>query len=231
MRNIGQFWEKIDARVDSATKPLGRALLRHFTFFSAILFAALVALFIFQHWYYRTDFLASIIKNDLKTLHEALEKIDKECNILSLNNNAINLDFLTVEKFEGSVIAGLNLAYPKKWQGPYLHKDLTYQGIYYRLLKAKDGFYIVLSDGVVLPNGKEIGKDVIINPQVDVMPMLENGGALRFKEIELAIRVSFEIGDWDSAGQHKKAIQEIENLIQEVNEAMSFAQSMLDIHA
>ena len=69
--------------------------------------------------------------------------------------------FLTnpVKSFEGSEVGSLNLAYPKKWQGPYLGDNPTFQGKAYQIIRTKNGYFVTPGDGIMLPNGLVIGRD------------------------------------------------------------------------
>jgi len=181
-------------------------------------------IFLLQTYQNKPHHVASVISENLATINRVLLKIDKECNILSIKGDGITLDFLTVGKFAGSVVGGMNLAYPKKWKGPYLKRDPLYKGIFYELVKAKDGVFIVPGKGAVLPNGLIVGKDFSITSITSINSMLQPGGKLYYKGKAFAIQIKFKIGDWDSPfrlGTEK--IEEINSILKEFNEAMPFA--------
>ena len=226
MIKLDNLMESIDRRIDRTFGPWYGFFKEHFTIFSVTLLALLLVTSVFKVFYSKPRFIATVIQKDLNAINKTLETIDQECNILSLAGKRTILDFFTVKKFYGSVIGGINLAYPKKWHGPYLQTNPTLNQKFYELVKAKDGIFIVPGKGVHLPNGYIVGKDFSITPDTNITQMLAPRGYLAYKGFPLARRITFKIGDWDSTKKFsEETMQEINSLLQEFNQAMPFTQN------
>jgi len=222
MKKIDRFMNEMDRKIDRNMKPMLKFFQKNFVIFSTTVLSLLFLLFIFKTFYNRPYYSSVIIKTHLKKINNALNKIDKDCSILSIPGNRVVIDFLTVKKFVGSVVGGINLAYPQKWEGPYEKVNPAIQQNFYQLVKTKEGYFIIPGKGTKLPNGMTLGKDFEINPSTHVSEMTKPGGGLFYKGIVLARKVSFEIGDWDSSTNSEKKTEEINELLEEFNEAMSF---------
>ncbi len=214
---------KIDRKVDKKLNPFFATLKKYFSVFSATLLGLLVIFFVLRIIHDRTYFASTIINDDLRTIVTSLEQIDRDCSILSFDDTKNNVDFLNVKKFVGSEVGSLNLAYPKKWQGPYLDDNPTFQGKAYQVVRAKDGIYVLPGDGVELPNRKIVGKSFEISTKTLFAQLIKKGGELNYKGMPLAIKLKFKIGDWSKVDLKEKKIREISSDIEEFNEAMSFA--------
>ena len=83
----------------------------------------------------------------------------------------------------------MNLVHPKKWQGPYVQDNIAMQGIEYQVVRTDAGYFIVPGDGVRLPNGQEIGKDLLFDQKTDIALLIQEGGALDFKGKPLAAKI------------------------------------------
>ena len=68
----------------------------------------------------------------------------------------------------------MNLNYPKRWKGPYLSDNPEIQGKYYLVVKTKVGYFITSGVGVILANGKVMGKDILLNKNSDTQSMIYN---------------------------------------------------------
>lgn len=213
----------IDTRVDQTMAPVYTFFKKYFTLLSVSFLSLLVLTFFIRVYTSKPQYLASVIKEDLLVINQALAKIDKECNILTIRSDSAIIDFLTVQKFVGSTVGCLNLAYPENWKGPYIQLTPTYQTKPYALVKARDGFFIVPGNGVKMPNGLTIGKDIIINETMDVSPLLLQKGALNFKGSQLALKITFKIGDWDTRKLNPETISKINAFLNEFNAAMPYA--------
>ncbi|MFH0898343.1 MAG: hypothetical protein V1855_02095 [bacterium] len=221
MKKIDEFMNELDEKVDYKMKPFFTFVQKNFALFSTTILSLLFLLFVFKTYYNRPYFTAIIIKTDLKKISDALNKIDKDCSILSIPSDGVKIDFLTVKGFEGSVIGGINLAYPKKWNGPYEKMDPTMQQKHYELIKVADGFFIIPGKGVRLPNGLTLGKDFEIKSNTSIAEMTKPNGNLFYKGVVLAHKIPFEIGDWDSSSNKTK--EKVNEFLEEFNEAMSFS--------
>lgn len=154
----------------------------------AVFFMVFVALALFGLFTYRTQIQKTVLQSDIEQLATIFAQIDKTAGILSFDHDHNWINFLHVHAggFSGSELGSLNLKHPDKWEGPYLEDNPTYQGIEYQVVVARDGLYVMPGPGVTLPNGNVIGANIIINPDVDVKPLLEPGGILVHKGIPFA---------------------------------------------
>jgi len=121
-----------------------------------------------------------MIVDHVEELADIFKKIDKECQIIGFEHEKDYIDFLNVTKFTGSEVGSMNLAYPSQWQGPYLKDNLTVQEKPYVVIVAKTGYYIAPADGVVLANGKVIGKDIVLNKDSDFDALVRDPEALLY---------------------------------------------------
>jgi len=127
----------------------------------------------FINFYYRSSILTGhIIAEDVKKLARIFNTIDRQCRIIGFDYDKNPINFLNVEKFSGSEIGSMNLAYPDKWDGPYLFDNLTVQSIEYMIVATDNGYFITPGDGVALPNGKVIGKDIVFDRKSDIAQMM-----------------------------------------------------------
>lgn len=227
MKKIDDFFEKIDKRVDANCSGFFIFLRHYFVVFSSTILSLMMLISLFKFYYNKPYFTAAVITNDVRNLDSVLACIDGKCSIMRVANNKIQLDFLSIKKIDDSVGRGMALAYPEKWQGPYLKASPLLQERHYELVKAKDGYFIVPGSGVSLPNGLTVGKDFAFDEKTEIAPMLRPGGKLSYKGILLAKKVSFKIGDsnYHQFRLKDSTINELNNLVKEFNEAMAFTRN------
>ncbi len=225
MKKLDELMDTLDQRVDRAIGSNYQAIKKYFTVFSATLLSLLALLFVFKMYYSKPYFVASLIQADLCRLEEILHKIDNTSEILALQNDHEPIDFLTVKSFVGSMVGGINLAHPQKWAGPYLEQNPSIQGKFYELVRAKDGYFVVPGQGVMLPHGAVMGKDVVITRNTMLGNVMKPEGYLSYRGIKLAVKVSFKIGDWHRTPPAEGTIQNINDIVEKFNEAMPFTQN------
>lgn len=224
MKSLDRFFKLFDRKVDSEVRPFVPFFKKNFIIFSSFFITILFVTFVVWVYYSKSDLVSHIVVEDLKTLTTVFNQIDRECNILSIHGDGISIDFLNVEKFVGSVVGGMNVAYPEKWTGPYLKENPSIQGIFYEFIKAHDGYFIVPGRGVTLPNSCVMGKDFIVKTGTDVMPQLGQGGKLFHKGIAYGVRIQFKIGDWDSVLKSSETKgKKVSKMLEEFNDALPFA--------
>lgn len=224
MKKFDDLMHDIDEKVDKKIGPAWAFLQKYFVLFSASLLAILFAIFLYRVFHNRPYVLTTVIKSDLANIENILRQIDKECNILDIRQEAALIDFLTVEKFTGSTIGCLNLAYPAKWRGPYMSVNPTVQTKFYQIVRSREGFFVIPGKGVTLPNGLVIGKDIVITPEVSIKQMLLRGGRLNYLGEALGFQIGFKIGDWDKRKPSEDALERANEVLKEFNEALPFAQ-------
>lgn len=225
MKKLDELMNTLDQRVDQAIGPSYRYARKYFTIFSATLLSVIVLFVFFKMYYTKPYFVGSLMHADILQVEKILHDIDTKCEILAIQSNSQPINFLTIRSFAGSMVGGINLAHPQAWQGPYLEQNPTYQGKFYDIVKAKDGYFIVPGTGVMLPNGAVMGRDVIISTKTSVEELIKPGGYLYYKGIKLAIKASFKIGDWSRKPPAKTTIDSINDSLERFNEAMPFTQN------
>jgi hypothetical protein len=199
---------------------------RYFPVISSTLFGALILLFVLRMVYTKPNYIATVISDDVTIIAAAFEKIDQDCSILSFEHERNFVDFFNVKSFAGSRVGPINLAYPNNWKGPYLESNPTMQEKFYEVVLSKGGLVVVPGEGVKLPNGKVVGKDIKITPKTDLEPMIKEGGSLCYGGKRLASPLNFLIGDWEQPREEKlKRMKELGDMLKRFNEAMPFAKN------
>lgn len=164
-----------------------------------LLFIFLVGVSLFRMFYQVQVYSDMIIAREVVELVEIFKRIDKKCKIIDFDYQKNRINFLNVEKFEGSEVGPVNLTYPQKWEGPYLKDNPTIQEKEYQVVRTKRGYFITPGDGVVLSSGKVVGKDIVLDENADIPPMMLEGKALNFKGKALAAPLSVGKGNLGKA--------------------------------
>ncbi len=226
MKKIDDFMYKVDEKVDKIFQPFFKVTRKYFVLISSSFLVLLLGVFLFKIYYNKPRFVASLVEQDIKQIHKVLHRIDKDCNILGFKGQRVVIDFLTVKKFIGSVIGGINLAYPDKWDGPYMKTNPTMHQHFYEIARTQSGYYIVPGEGVRLPNGYVVGRDFELGYVADIEDMMKPGGVLYYKGKKFAYRFRFKVGDWDPVfGAREEVIEEINEVLKEFNAAMPFSKN------
>ncbi len=226
MKKADDFMKSVDYQVEHhVPTTLFTFFKKYFVYFSSFLLVATLGLFVYQVLKERPLYLATVIKSDLSQIEKNLGIIDKDCNILSIVSERAYVDFLNIEKFSGSMVGSLNLAYPAKWKGPYLRRNPTLQGLFYEIIKTRSGVYLVPGHGVKLPNGMVVGRNFEVTYDAPIEKLLQSGGALNYKGEALARKIKFTIGDWDTPTMANSTIESIRKVLKEFNDALPFAQN------
>ena len=226
MKKLDDFMDTIDRRVDRKMGPFFRFFRSYFIYFSTAILAILLFTFLGKLYYNQPYFVSSVITGNLKNIESILHDIDQRCNILSIQDDHAVVDFLTIKSFEGSVIGQLNLAYPKKWRGPYASRNPSISGHFFEVVKTQEGYFVVPGHGVKLPNGLVVGKDFTITPKTSMRKMLAVNGHLNYRGIQLALPLTFKVGDWDSPVKiDEQTLKRTNKYLKEFNDAMPFAKN------
>jgi len=222
MKKMDKVMKNVDQKVNQKIRPIWSWVQKYFPIFSATLLSLLVLFFVLRVFHNKPYFATAVIASDIKSIVSALDKIDNDCSILKIENNRNYVDFLTVEDFAGSEVGCLNLAYPKKWKGPYLRDNPTMQGKLYEIIKTKDGIFVVPGKDVKLPNGFIVGKDFQITYNSPIFEMIEKNGKLNYNGMALVAQLKFTIGDWEREKITPHEVEEINSALEEFNAAMPF---------
>ncbi|MEX0672133.1 MAG: hypothetical protein WD068_02145 [Candidatus Babeliales bacterium] len=144
-------------------------------YFAAFLFLSLIGATIYWWHYQNKVYPDHMIVQTIDDLSCIFHQIDATVGITGFKQAHNMIDFLTVGSFVGSEIGPMNLKYPKKWAGPYVADNPTFQGKLYQIVQAKDGYWLLPGDGVVLSNGRVVGGDLHITPDTKVRGLIESG--------------------------------------------------------
>jgi len=163
---------------------------------TVFLFLVLVGISLYKMFYDIKIVSDVIIAKEVKELVDIFKRIDKKCKIIGFDYQKNPINFLNVEKFTGSEVGPMNLAYPKNWEGPYLLDNPTVQGKEYQVVNTKKGYFITPGDGIKLGNGKVVGKDIKLDKNADIRKMMVDEKALSFKGQALAAPLSVGVSDF-----------------------------------
>ncbi|MCK4499168.1 hypothetical protein KAU11_01580 [Candidatus Babeliales bacterium] len=176
-------------------------------------------------FYARTWDQSRIIHRNVHKIASILADIDRSCAITEIQRTRVPVGFLTIKSFVGSEVGNINLAYPKKWRGPYVRDNPSIDGkILYEIVKLKEGYCVVPGIGAKLPNGLVVGKDIKLNRRVSIKELIAPGGGLHSRGTSLGTFLDFPIGDWKTSvhPEPKDFKGKFRRLIDDFNQAMVF---------
>lgn len=160
-----------------------------------ILFLFAFGYTIYYFWGQAQRAINDTMTEQLNHLVDIFHRIDNQCKILGFDLEKTPINFLNVKNFAGSEVGSMNLAYPHKWQGPYVETNPTVEGKHYYILKTKNAHYIVPGDGVQLKGGKVLGKDVVITSQTDIEALIKREKGLTYDGHPLIVPLALEHKD------------------------------------
>lgn len=152
------------------------------TLLIAVVFISFMGFISWRYLHQARNANDEIMAEHIDRLKDIFKRINSCCTITSFRGNEIPINFLTVKSFEGSTVGSMNLADPKKWQGPYLKRNLNIQGISYQIIQAKQGYFIIPGEGVRLANGKIIGKTLKIDKKTDIKALMKDAKGLQSQD-------------------------------------------------
>lgn len=155
-------------------------------------FCIFVIIAIFNTFISTKDYETELIERDVKMLADTFKKIEKDCKILGFANVKNIINFLNVKAFTGSEVGPMNLKHADRWKGPYAETNPSMQGKEYQIIQTHKGYFVVPGDGVTLPNGKIMGKDINFDENSDVQAMMRDDQLLHFKGKALAAPVEIK---------------------------------------
>lgn len=154
--------------------------------------AVLTLIFVGNLWYTHKKSNADLIAQEVDHLASIFQKIDQSCTITGTDHPIIPINFLNVGSFSGSEVGSMNLKYPNNWRGPYVKENPTIQSIEYQLVRTKDGYFVTPGNGVKLPNGKIVGKDIVLHEDTDIESLMHDDNALSYKGKVFAAHVALQ---------------------------------------
>ena len=142
------------------------------------------------------------IAQDIAHLATVFENINTTAGILGFDHQKNDINFLNIKKggFVGSELGSMNLIHPDKWEGPYEKETPRMEEEDYMVVRTHKGYFITPGDGVKLPNGKIIGKDIIFDEGADIEAMMHDEQMLSYQGNALAAKIKI-IGKHGSAQQ------------------------------
>jgi hypothetical protein len=134
----------------------------------------------------------AMLAHDIAQLSQIFQKIDATAGIAGFDFEKNEINFLNIKKdgFIGSEVGSMNLIRPARWEGPYVNEVSSLQEQNYMIVRTKQGYFITPRDGVVLPNGKVMGKDIIFDELSDIQAMIQDNELLAHNGNPLAARIS-----------------------------------------
>ena len=159
---------------------------------TALVFAGLFGISLFNFFKTSDEVTGSVIAQDIAKLAQIFGTIHARCHIINFDYQKNPINFLNVKEFRSSEVGSMNLGYPKRWQGPYLDDNLAVQGKQYQVVRTNQGYFITPGEGVELPNGKVIGKNIILDENANISAMMQDRNALSYKGYPLAARMNLE---------------------------------------
>lgn len=157
------------------------------------LFVVLLAIALWNSIYQTKHVAEEMIVEDLARLVSIFERIHHDCTIIGFDHQRNSINFLNVINFVGSELGSMNLAHPENWHGPYVDNNPTLQGVEYQIVRTKKGYFITPGDGVKLPNGLIIGKNILLDANADIATLITLDKGLRFHDKPLAVQLPFAI--------------------------------------
>jgi len=139
---------------------------------TVVLVSLFIAMSFFTYKRSSKQLTIDIMVEDIDNLKSIFDRIHATCNIISFDYQKNRINFLNVKEFVGSEVGPMNLAYPDKWEGPYVEDNPTMQTLEYQVVKTRKGYFVTPGDGVELPNGKVIGKDIPLTEDTDIEQLM-----------------------------------------------------------
>jgi hypothetical protein len=159
------------------------------------LFCIFLIIAIFNTFVSTKHYEGEIMQNDITRLADALMQIERDCKIISLESQKNSINFLNVKSFAGSQVGPINLKHPDRWRGPYLDVNPSMQSIEYLLVRTQKGYFVTPGEGVKLPNGKIMGKDIKLDENADIEAMMKDEKLLGYKGKALAAPLTIKKRD------------------------------------
>lgn len=153
---------------------------------TASMFVVLLFIAYFSTHYQAKETSGIIMLQDIARLSEIFQRIHEQCKIISFDYQKNPINFLNNIAFVSSEVGPMNLANPKGWKGPYVDENPTIEGKEYQIIRTKYGYFITPGDGVRLPNGKIIGKDIKLDEDANIPGLITDPNGLQFEGRPLA---------------------------------------------
>lgn len=149
-----------------------------------------------------------MLATDISRLACIFQQIDATAGIAGFDFAKNEINFLNIKKdgFVGSEVGSMNLIRPARWEGPYVTEVSSLQEQNYMIARTKQGYFIAPRDGVQLPNGKVIGKDIILDENADIESMMQDNSLLAHNGAPLAAKINIS-GTSSESSEECKVVQ------------------------
>lgn len=165
---------------------------RWYPIISIAIICALIAFSIFTFRARKARDKGVMLTQDITRLACIFQQIDATAGIAGFDFAKNDINFLNIKKdgFVGSEVGSMNLIRPARWEGPYVNEVSSLQEHSYMIVRTKHGYFITPRDGVQLPNGKVIGKDIILDENADIETMMSDDLSLAYNGAPLAAKIA-----------------------------------------
>lgn len=156
--------------------------------FIGFLLAAFLGLSLMTDWYQYKEETGEMMVQEIQQLAGIFSRIERTAGIIDFDYQKNPINFLTIKKdgFVSSEVGSMNLMYPDRWEGPYINRTPTMQSKEYQVVYTHKGYFITPGDGVVLPNKKVVGRDILLDEQSDIEALMRDPQGLMFEGKSLA---------------------------------------------
>ncbi len=162
-------------------------ILRYAIPLSVVIIGCIFAVITVFNFRYRAQETAGLMMaDDIQRLVGIFQQIDRECGIIDFDYQKNRINFLNVKSFVGSEVGPMNLKHPEKWRGPYLMDNPTMQEKEYLIVRTHEGYFVTPGEGVRVPSGKVIGKDIMLSENTDIGAMMLDPKTLNYDGKALA---------------------------------------------
>lgn len=165
---------------------------RWYPFVAVAVICALIGFSIFTFRARKMRDKGVMLASDIARLSCIFAQIDATAGIAGFDFPKNEINFLNIKKdgFVGSEVGSMNLIRPARWEGPYVNEVSSLQEQNYMIVRTQQGYYITPRDGVHLPNGKEVGKDIILDENSDIETMMQDNLMLAHNGVPLAAKIA-----------------------------------------
>ncbi len=152
--------------------------IRSITLIDSLILLVLLALTFIMMFYTMRENTAHIIADDVAHLAQIFDRINASAGIIGFKQQKNPINFLNLGKNQIMDLGAgtMKLAHPEHWQGPYVEQNPKIQNKFYEIIKTNRGYYIVPGEGVKLPNGLIIGKDIKVDNMSNIACMVNEKG-------------------------------------------------------
>jgi len=197
-KHTNRSYEKNSYRIDKKRK--------WFFMFLFFLIGSYGIFYIYKHFYKKDWWNKRSLEKQVANIVTLLERIDRDCGIVSFVNDVNTIDFLNIKEFSGSTVGSMQVAQPHKWHGPYSDGIPLYKQKPFALFVHWSGCYVVPGEGTILDNDKIVGRDIKFDEHFDYEKIFTTHPELLHEGKRLVGRVECRV-----KGHHKITHHELKD--------------------